>query len=295
MKVGYTVRMRTLREAMGDALAHQRALGHFNISDSTQLHAIARAARDVNVPVIIGMSEGERDFAGLRAMVALVEVLRKNGHEIYTNADHTHTVEGCKEAIDAGCDSVIFDGSKLSMEENIAHMQEVVAYAAASERDVIIEGEVGYIGTSSKMLEDVPDDVVAAALPSAEEVAAFASNTGAGAVAPAVGNLHGMLKGMSNPALNIELIHEIRSALGNDVGMVLHGGSGITDEDFRAAIAAGMNVVHINTEIRKAYREGVETALQDNPDEIAPYRYLNKGEEAVYQVVKDRLTLFSNL
>lgn len=280
---------------MKDAQEHQRALGHFNVSDSTQLHAIARAARDLNVPVIIGMSEGEREFTGLRAMVALVEVLRKNGHEIYTNADHTHTVEGCKEALDVGCDSVIFDGTKLSVEENTERTKEVVAYARACGRDVVVEGEMGYIGTSSKMLDDVPDDVVAAALPSAEEVTAFVEETGIDAVAPAVGNLHGMLKGRSNPALNIELVRDIRTTVGSEVGVVLHGGSGITDEDFRAAIASGVNVVHINTEIRRAYREGIEAALAADTDEIAPYKYLNAGEEAVYKVVKERIKLFSNL
>ena len=102
-----------------------------------------------------------------------------------------------------------------------------------------------------------------------------------------------MLKGRSNPALNIELIQNMRAA--TDVAMVLHGGSGLTDDDFRAAIAAGMNVIHINTEIRVAYRKGIEEALAANPNEVAPYRYLNGGRDALQTVVRERLKLFNNL
>ena len=281
---------------MQDALNRNVAIGHFNISDSSQLNGIAAAARELGVPVIIGVSEGEREFVGLKKTVAMVQAAREEfGIDIFTNADHTETVEGCVAAIDAGFDSVIFDGTKLSVEENVAKTKEVVAYARASSRDVVVEGEVGYIGTSSKVLDDVPDDVLKSVLPTPEDVVSFIDTTGVDAVAPAVGNLHGMLKGRANPNLNIELITVIRQSIGNEAGMVLHGGSGITDEDFVKAIQAGMNVVHINTEIRVAYRKGIEAALAENPDEVAPYRYLNKGRDAVTQTVLERLRLFSDL
>lgn len=286
--------MKTLKDAMADALEQNVALGHFNISDSNQLNGIAAAARELNVPVIIGVSEGESDFVGLKKMVAMVKAAGDEfGIDIYTNADHTHSIDGCKRAIDAGMDSVIFDGSKLSTEENIASTKEVVAYANDSGREVIVEGEVGYIGTSSKVLDDIPDDVLTDSLPTPEDVKSYVDQTGVLAVAPAVGNLHGMLKGRANPALNIELIKSMRGAV--DVGLVLHGGSGLTDTDFRNAIAAGMNVVHINTEIRVAYRKGIEEALASNPDEVAPYRYLNGGRDALQKVVHERLKLFNNL
>lgn len=286
--------MKTLKDAMADALEQNVALGHFNISDSNQLNGIAAAARELNVPVIIGVSEGESDFVGLKKMVAMVKAAGDEfGIDIYTNADHTHSIDGCKRAIDAGMDSVIFDGSKLSTEENIASTKEVVAYANDSGREVIVEGEVGYIGTSSKVLDDIPDDVLTDSLPTPEDVKSYVEQTGVLAVAPAVGNLHGMLKGRANPALNIELIKSMRGAV--DVGLVLHGGSGLTDTDFRNAIAAGMNVVHINTEIRVAYRKGIEEALASNPDEVAPYRYLNGGRDALQKVVYERLKLFNNL
>jgi len=286
--------MKTLTEVMNEAWQEGRAIGHFNISDSTQLHAICRAASDLSVPVVIGVSEGEVKFVGLSVARAMVDAVRSEyAIDIYLNADHVHSVDGCKRAIDAGFDSVIFDGSKGSMEDNLAGTKEVVAYAEG--RNVVVEAEVGYIGASSKMLDDVPEDVVSAALPSAEEVAAFVRESGVGAVAPAVGNVHGMLKSRANPSLHIDLVREIREAIGDSVGMVLHGGSGITNDDFKAAIVAGMNVVHINTEIRRAYRKGIESALHENTDEIAPYRYLAPGRDAVEEVVRARLALFNNL
>lgn len=287
--------MKSLREVLDSAQKQNIAVGHFNISDSNQLNGIAGAARELNVPVIIGVSEGEREFVGGRKAVAMVAAARDEfGIDIFLNADHAHSVEACKSAIDYGFDSVIFDGTKLSLEENIEKTKEVVAYARASGRDVIVESELGYIGTSSKMLDDVPEDVVLDALPSADDALAFVEQTGVDALAPAVGNLHGMLKGRSNPSLQITLIESIRGAL-PETGLVLHGGSGLTDDDFKAAIAAGMNVVHINTEIRVAYRKGIEEALAAKPDEVAPYRYLNGGRDALQSVVKERLALFNNL
>lgn len=287
--------MLSLREVLDDAMKRKVAIGHFNISDSNQLNGIAAAAREVGVPVIIGVSEGEREFVGGKKASAMTRAASKEfGIPIFLNADHSHSVDGCKSAIDDGFDAVIFDGVELSPGENKKHTKEVVEYARKCGRDVIVEAELGYIGTSSKLLDDVPEDVILDALPSAQDAAEFVSDTGVDALAPAVGNLHGMLKGRSNPSLKIELIKEMREAVGSDVSLVLHGGSGLSDDDFKKAIDAGMNLVHINTEIRIAYRGGIEKALKEKPEEVAPYRYLNKGRDAVMEVVRDRLQLFSS-
>lgn len=283
--------MKTLREALDWAKEKGVALGHFNVSDSTQYRAIIAAAQELSVPVIIGVSEGEREFIGEHEVAALVAAARAQGIPVFLNADHTHTVEGCKGVIDAGFDAVIYDGAKGSLEENVAQTQEVVAYAGSSGREVLVEAELGYIGTSSRLLDEVPDDVVLSALPSAETAASFVAATHVDLLAPAVGNIHGMLRGRSNPALSIEHVTAIAGAV--TVPLVLHGGSGITDDDFRAAIAAGMRIVHINTEIRAAYRGGIETGLAADKDEISPYRYLAPGYEAVKQKVLERLRLFS--
>ncbi|MDP2650364.1 MAG: class II fructose-bisphosphate aldolase [bacterium] len=280
----------TLKDALDDARKRRIAVGHFNISDSTQLNAIASAAQELNVPVLVGVSDGEREFIGAKKAVAMVEAAREEfGIPIFLNADHTHDVAKCKALADMGFDSVIFDGSKLPAQENIEKTREVVAYVRASGREVLIEGELGYIGSSSKLLDAIPDDV-RGAMTTPEDALHFVRETGVDLLAPSVGNLHGMLKGRENPALDIARIRELSETV--DVPMVLHGGSGISDEDFTNAIAAGMTIVHINTEIRVAYRRGIEEGFAASADEVVPYHYLDKGRDAVKEVVENRLKLF---
>lgn len=287
--------MKTLRACIAEAEAKEVALGHFNISDTEQLHAIVSVARKLNVPVVIGTSEGERDFIGVRQAAALVRSMREEfNHPIFLNADHTYSVERCKEAIDAGYDAVIFDGVKLPLEENIAETKKVVEYARSVNPEIVVEGEIGYIGTSSKMLDELPEGVdPEGAVTTEEEITQYVSESGVDLVAPAVGNLHGMLKGGKNPELNIEQITKLREA--GEVPIVLHGGSGISDEDFVSAIEAGVSTVHINTEIRVAYRKGIEDGLTANPDEIAPYRFMKQGVAGVQDVVEKRLRLFNKM
>jgi fructose-bisphosphate aldolase class II len=225
-------------------------------------------------------------------VVALVKALREHyNYPIYLNADHTYSFERVKEAVDAGYDAVIFDGTKLPLEENIIQTKKCVEYAKSVNPNILVEGEIGYIGTSSKLLDELPEGVDPEhAVTTTEELKRYVSETGVDLVAPAVGNLHGMLKGGKNPNLNIARIKELREAGG--VPMVLHGGSGISDKDFTDAIQAGIAIVHINTEIRVAYRDGIKTALAENPDEIAPYRYMKQGADGVAKVVTERLRLF---
>ena len=273
-----------------DARGRGVAVGHFNISDSTQLNAIAEAARELNVPVMIGASEGERKFIGVRQASALVKALREAGQEIYLNADHTKSIEGAREAVEAGFDEILFDGSELPIEENITKTKEVVAIARASGRDVVVEGELGYIGASSKLLDAIPEG---AGLDKTDpEIALrFVKETGVDMFAPSVGNIHGMLKNMPDPRLDIPRIAGISKAV--NIPLVLHGGSGNSEEDFRAAIKSGVTIVHINTEIRVAYRKGIEAGLAAS-DEVAPYKYLSVGAEKMKEVVKMKLQLFSN-
>jgi len=284
--------METLREVLGHAAENGRAVGHFNVSDSTQFNAIYEAAKELGAPVIIGVSEGERDFIGVHQIASLVRAIReKEQYPIFLNADHHHSVEACKAAIDAGFDAVIFDGVKLSDADNIAQTKEVVAYARASGRDVMIEGELGYIGTSSKLLDEVPEGA-GLEKTTPEQAADFVGQTGVDLLAPSVGNLHGILK-EGNPNLDISRIDAIAQAAG--APLVLHGASGNSEEDITAAITAGVRIVHINTEIRVAYRKGIEAALAADADEVAPYKYLGKGRDTMKEVVYNKIKLFGNL
>lgn len=286
----------SLREVIKDAEARHVAIGHFNISNLEGLWAIYRAAKAVGVPVVVGLSEGERDFVGVRQAAALVKSIREEfNYPIYINADHTYTVERVKEAIDAGYDAVIFDGAKLSFEENIAKAKECVEYARSTGRDVLVEAEVGYIGTSSKVLDAIPEGVKFddTTLTSPEQAERFVRETGVDLFAPAVGNMHGMLRNAPEPRLDIERVGKVHSAAG--VPLVLHGGSGTSDEDFREAIKAGISLVHINTEIRVASSKALRAFLTENPDETAPYKIMKPTTEAMQAVIEARLRLFSGM
>jgi fructose-bisphosphate aldolase, class II len=283
-----------IRSILQESEQKKIAIGHFNISDSVALHAIVAVARKLNVPVFIGTSEGEAGFIGYKQAAALVKSMREEfNHPIFLNADHSHSIETVKQAVEAGYDSIIFDGSKLLLEDNIKATKYAVEFIKSKNPDILVEGELGYIGSSSVLLDDIPEGAAIEEkdLTTIEEATRFVQETKVDLFSPAVGNLHGMFKHISNPRLNIERIKQIKETI--TIPMVLHGGSGIQDEDFVAAIEAGVNVIHINTEIRRAWRAGLEARLQEKPDEVAPYKLLDGSLEKISEVVYNRLTLFS--
>ncbi len=292
--------VKTLRECVAEAREKKIAIGHFNISNMEGFWGVFNAAKELGVPVIIGVSEGERDFVGVNQVAAIVKATREEfGYPIFLNADHTYSFERVKQAIDAGFDSVIIDGAKLSFEENVAMAKQCVEYARsvteATGRDILIEGELGYIGQSSKVLDSIPDGVMLGeeSLTDPEKAKEFVAQTGVDMLAPAVGNFHGMLRGGVDPKLNIERVQAIADATG--VPLVLHGGSGNSEDDFKQSIAHGVAIVHINTEIRVAYKAGLQKGLTLMPDEIAPYKYLASAVSAVQEVVDKKLRFFNNL
>jgi fructose-bisphosphate aldolase, class II len=289
--------MKTLREYIKEAEEWGIAIGHFNISNLEALHGIYSAAKKLNVPVVIGLSEGEEEFIGKNEAVALIKEIReKENFPIFLNADHHYSFESVKSALDAGFDSAIIDAVKLPLEENIALTRKCVEYARElskkENRDILIEAELGFIGTSSKILEKIPEGISEETMTKSEDAKYFVEKTGIDLLAPSVGNVHGMIKG-GNPKLDIARIKEISEACG--VSLVLHGGSGISDEDFVNAIKSGISMIHINTEIRVAYKEALEKFLKENPNEVAPYKILKPAVEAIEAVVEARLKLFSGI
>src|SRR3989344_5585910 len=152
--------MKTLRECIKEAEENKVAIGHFNISNLEGLHAIYKAARNLSasggleVPVIIGLSEGEESFVGKDEAVALVRAIReKDNYPIFLNADHHSSFDSVKSCIDAGFDAVIIDAAHLSFEENVKVTKECVEYARSTSRDILVEGELGYIGSGSNIKE----------------------------------------------------------------------------------------------------------------------------------------------
>ncbi len=288
--------MKTLREVLADADAHHVAVGHFNISDLGALKAIFAAARELQLPVLIGVSEGEREFIGVRQAAALIKSYRDTyDYPIFLNADHTHSLDKAKEAAQAGFDEIIFDNSSLPMDQNIANTKAAIAAIHAINPEIVIEGEIGYIGSSSEIIDVRPEASLTMSTP--EEAAVFVRETGVDVLAPAVGNMHGLLKSMvsgeTHKKLDIQRIADIKAAIGGKF-MTLHGGSGTDDADFTAAARAGMTIIHVSSELRLAWRRGVEEGLKD-PNEIAPYKLVAPSVVNIQKIVLDRLKLFNGL
>jgi ketose-bisphosphate aldolase len=286
--------MRSLRDLLQEAQQGGKAIGHFNISDLVLLKAVFGAARELTVPVLVGLSEGEREFVGVRPIAAFVRSLREEfDFPIFLNADHTHSLAKGVEAAKAGFDAIVFDRSALPFEENVRETKTAVETLKGINPSMLIEGEIGDIGTGSEIHETSPD--LSKGLSTPEDARQFVEGTRVDVLAPAVGNMHGMLRSMvqgeTKKRLNIALIAAIKRAAG--VFLTLHGGSGTDDEDLRKAIAAGINIVHINTELRVAWRRGLEEGLAKDPEEVVPYKILPPAVEAVKEVVASRLRLFN--
>src|SRR3989338_8986587 len=203
-----TTTIPTLREAIAEAGNAGTAIGHFNISDSQGFWGVVNGARAVGVPVIIGVSEGERDFIGIRQVAAMVRSVREElNYPVYLNADHTYSFERVKEVIDAGYDAVIFDGAKLSFEENARITKQCVDYARSVNPEIIVEAELGYIGSGSNIKESIPEGAGVKTKP--EEAKKFVELTGVDMLAPSVGSIHGLIKS-GKPHIDGDLVAKIK-------------------------------------------------------------------------------------
>lgn len=286
--------MKTLKDVVDETKREGRAVGHFNVATLDMLRGVVQAAAGLNLPVIIGVSEGERAALGVKQIAAVVASLREEtGQAIYLNADHTTSLDSAKAAVDAGFDAVLADGSALAPAENVAYTKEVVAYAKSKNPDILVEGEMGVIGSGSQVLDEIPAEVSAAELTTPEAAKEFVATTGVDLLAPAVGNLHGVLANRPNPNLDIDRVKAISEAV--NLPLVLHGGSGTPEADIIAAIKAGASIVHVSTELRLAWRDAVKISFADNPDEAAPYKLLKPAMQAVEKVAAAKLRLFNNL
>ena len=289
--------MLTLKSELDKAKKSGIGVGHFNVADLVLLKSIWRAGRELNQPIIIGASEGERDFIDTFGLAGYIKGLREAyNFPIFLNADHTSSEDKIKEAVEADFDAILVDYSKLPIAENIKKTKAAVEYIKSKKPNILVEGEIGYIGSGSSVKSQIPKDaaVTLDKLPKAQEVAAYVKATGVDLIAPAVGNLHGILKNAPMPELQFKLIREINSLV--EAPMVLHGGSGLKSPDFQSAIKAGVAVIHISTELRLAWRKGIERSIKlASPDEISPYKVLPPAVEEVYEVVKEKIKTFAFL
>jgi len=288
--------MPNLRDVLTQASQNGVAVGHFNIADFSLLKAVFAAAHELKVPVIVGASEGERKFLGVRQLAALVRSLREEfNFPIFLNADHTHTLAGAVEAAKAGYDAIVFDLSALPIDENARQTREAVEILKAINPSILIEGEIGEIGTGSEIHDEVPD--LSKGLTDPEEAKRYLAASNIDVLSPAVGNMHGMVQSMvqgkTKKRLDLARIAQIKSATG--ALLTLHGASGTDDGDMRKAIDAGINIIHINTELRVAWRQGLDASLAQHPKEVVPYKILPAAIDAIKEVAASRLKLFNKL
>jgi fructose-bisphosphate aldolase class II len=252
------------------------AIGQFNFSTLEVLGAIVQAAKKMKSPIIVGTSEGESKFIGLRQAVAVIKSFREETNiPIFLNLDHGKTFHYVKKAIEAGYDAVNFDGSELSLKENIRKTKKIVKYARKF--GVLVEGAVGIVG---------------GALTNSEEAWQFVKETKVDSLAMALGSIHGIGSSGIDPRLKIKRLKEIKEKLKNTF-LVLHGGSGVQKKDIKAGIKSGIVKININTELRMAYTNTLKSVLKKK--EIVPYKYMPKVIEAVQKVVEEKIKLFSSV
>ncbi|MDO8676721.1 MAG: class II fructose-bisphosphate aldolase [Candidatus Azambacteria bacterium] len=285
--------MKTIKDYLKKTTNEKWALGHFNFSEDDALRAIVESASESKTPIFVGTSEGERKHIGLRQAVNLVKAFREEFNiPIFLNADHHKTLEGVKEAVDAGYDAILADFSSLPFEENIKLTKQSVEYAKSKNPDIIVEGELGYVRGESKIQKEVieikPED-----LTKPEEAEQFVKETGVDMLAPAVGNIHGIVMS-SQESIDIKRINNIKKAVGENIYLVLHGASGLSEADLKNSINAGISVVHINTEIRIAFTEALRKSVTEMSEETTPYKILTPSIEAMKKIIEEKLKIFGS-
>jgi len=259
------------------------AIGQFNFSTLEQFKAIINVAKRLKSPVILGTSENEANFFGLEEAITLRNLYRKRFPYIYLNLDHGKDVNLIKKAINLGYDCVHFDGSGLDFQENIKITKKIVKYA--HKKGCLVEGEIKSIQGSSEIHKRLPNEILLEDIEKAKE---FVKKTRVDSLAINIGNLHGVYK--KPIRLNIEHLQKIKKAI--PVFLVLHGGSGTSKEDIKAAIKNGVVKINVNTELRKAWREGLEKSLKKHKDTIKPYNILPEVILKVEETVEEKIKLF---
>ncbi len=274
------------KEMLLKAKENKYAIPHFNINNLEWTRFILEECQRLNMPVILGVSEGALKYmGGAKTVVGMVTGLIEELFitiPVCLHIDHGQSFETCKRAIDAGFTSVMIDGSKYSIDENIKETQKVVEYA--HKHNVTVEAELGLIGGE--------EDGVASKLgfTNLKDCQYFLERVAIDSLAPALGSVHGLYKG--EPKLDYETMDEINKNV--EVPLVLHGGSGIDDEKIKKAIDCGISKININTELQIAWSNAVREFLDNDKKAYDPRKVIKSGEQAMKRVIEEKITLFSN-
>ena len=261
------------------AKAENYAVGLFNTTDTDMLEAVISAAEELGAPVIIGTAEVLLPAGELKLIAPSVIAAAKRAKvPVVVHYDHGLTFDRCMEAIGLGFSSIMFDGSAGDYEKNIADTAEIVKIAHSF--GITVEGEIGHVGQA-----DASDNENSDMYTTVDEAVAYINATGVDALAVSIGTAHGAYK--SKPKLDLNRLSEISAAV--DVPLVLHGGSGLSDDDFRNSIACGISKVNIFTDLCLAGNRAMEKGLAQGK---AYLDIRNMKVDEIKEEVKKKMLLF---
>lgn len=277
------------REILQKAREGGYAIGAFNAANIETLKAVVQAAVKLKSPVIIESSPGETKYFGVQNLADVVNNLREEFRiPILLNLDHAYDEEIAVEAIEFGYDLIHFDGGEMDYENNVRIVSTLVEKAHL--KGLLVEGEMDHIqGSSSLHAEEVEGVQSQGEYTDPEQAAEFVRRTGIDTLASFIGNVHGVYS--NPPHLDIDRLKLIASKV--DCFLSLHGGSGIPEDQAKAAIEAGITKVNVNTEMRIAFKDALLKSMQES-DELAIYKLTPPAIEAVQKVVEDKIRLFGS-
>lgn len=276
----------TLREVLADAQKNGYAVGAFNTNNMEIVQAIVEAATEERAPVILQASQGALRYAGIDYIVGMVRAaLETTDIPIVLHLDHGTDFDQVMLCLRKGFTSVMIDGSKYPLEENIAITKKVVEVARPM--GVTVEAELGKIGGTE---DNISVSEREATLTVPEEAALFCQETQVDALAVAIGTAHGVYKG--EPKLDFERLERINELV--DTPLVLHGASGVPEESIRKAVERGICKVNIDTNLRQAFTRAVHEYIAENPEQFDPRKILGPAKQAMKETIKQKIRLFGS-
>lgn len=266
-----------------NAKKYNYAVPHFNINNLEWTKYILETMNSLNKPVILGVSESALSYmGGVSTVVGLVKGLIIDLNitiPVCLHLDHGTSIDICKQAIDAGFTSIMIDASKYPLLENINITKQVVEYAHA--KGVTVEAEVGHVGGTE---DNITSNITNATL---EDCLKLVNETGVDSLAPALGSVHGIYK--NEPNLDFKTMKEISAAL--PIPLVLHGASGIPDNQIKEAIACGINKINVNTELQIVWTNAVREYL-NNCNQYDPRKIIGSGKQAIKEKIIEKVKLY---
>lgn len=278
----------TLREVLAEANQLNMAVGAFNTHNLEMLPAIIRAAAAQKTPVIIQTSEGTASYVGHRNLVAVAKSMADElGVDVVLHLDHAKNFDEIRKALDAGYSSVMYDGSALPFKENILGTKRVVSYAKKTGASV--EGELGTVGGTEDGVAVADADV---RYTEPEQAVEFIEKTGIDALAVAIGTNHGQYKSKTN--ISFEQLEKIRDAV-NGFPLVIHGGTGVKDEDVRRVIDLGIRKFNVGTELLVNWNITSRDAYNEHKENTSNRNNVMPALEVIQGIVEHKIELFKNI